>query len=80
MFRLSKHDNRRAQRPDMIIIQEEAIVLSELTVGFEKTYQQEGSKRKTHKTLVNRLAIPYRNVVYANISMGARGFIENDSK
>ena len=69
------------ERPDVVIIQQKAVMLSELTIGFE-TNMELNSKRKheKYKDLIDRLKKSYDDVIYANISMSACGFIEKDSK
>ena len=56
-------------------------MLLELTIGFETNMELNSTrKREKYKALVDRLKKSYDDVVYANISMGACGFIEKDSK
>ena len=53
----------------------------ELTVGFETNMAGNSTrKREKYKPLVNRLKSSYNKVVYCNVSMGACGFTEKDSK
>ena len=53
----------------------------ELTVGFETNMAGNSiRKREKYKPLMNRLKSSYKKVVYCNVSMGACGFIEKDSK
>ena len=69
------------ERPDIVIVQQKAVMLLELTIGFETNMELNSTrKRKKYKALVDRLKKSYDDVVYANISMGACGFIEKDSK
>ena len=69
------------ERPDIVIVQQKAVMLLELTIGFETNMKLNSTrKREKYKALVDRLKKSYDDVVYANISMGACGFIEKDSK
>ena len=69
------------ERPDIVIVQQKAVMLLELTIGFETNMELNSTrKREKYKALVDRLKKSYDDVVYANISMGACGFIEKDSK
>ena len=53
----------------------------ELTIGFE-TNMEGNSKRKRekYKSLKSKLLPKYDDVRYVNVSMGACGFIEKDSR
>ena len=69
------------ERPDIVIVQQKAVMLLELTIGFETNMELNSTrKREKYKALVDRLKKSYDDVVYANISMRACGFIEKDSK
>ena len=69
------------ERPDIVIVPQKAVMLLELTIGFETNMELNSTrKREKYKALVDRLKKSYDDVVYANISMGACGFIEKDSK
>ena len=69
------------ERPDIVIVQNKTVTLIELTVGFETNMAGNSTrKREKYKPLMNRLKSSYDKVVYCNVSMGACGFIEKDSK
>ena len=56
-------------------------MLFELTIGFETNMELNSTKKQEkYKALVDRLKKSYDDVVSANVSMGAYGFIEKDSK
>ena len=72
---------RDQERPDIVIVQHKTVTLVELTVGFETNMAGNSTrKREKYKPLMNRLKSSYNKVVYCNVSMGACGFIEKDSK
>ena len=69
------------ERPNIVIVQHKTVTLVELTVGFETNKAGNSTrKREKYKPLMNRLKSSYDKVVYCNVSMGACGFIEKDSK
>ena len=69
------------ERPDIVVVQQKVVTIIELTIGFE-TNMEGNSKRKRdkYKTLKSNLLPKYDDVRYVNVSMGACGFIEKDSR
>ena len=69
------------ERPDIVVVQQKVVTIIELTIGFE-TNMEGNSKRKRdkYKTLKSNLLPKYDDVRYVNVSMGASGFIEKDSR
>ena len=63
------------------VIKQKAVMLLDLRIVYE-TNMELNTKRKhgKYKALVHRFKKFYEDVVYANISMGACGFIEKYSK
>ena len=56
-------------------------MLLELTIGFEKNMGLNSTKkRQKYKALIDRLKKSYDDVVHTNMSLGACGFMEKDSK
>ena len=56
-------------------------MLLELTIGFGTNIELNSTRKgQKYKALVDKLKKSYDDVVYANISLGACGFIEKDSK
>ena len=69
------------ERPDIVLVQQKVVTIVEVTIGFE-TNMEGNSKRKRdkYKTLKSNLLPKYDDVRYVNVSMGACGFIEKDSR
>ena len=69
------------ERPNLETVQKKATVQLERTIGFETNMALNITrKHEKYKALVHRLNKSYDDVTYANISLGAYGFIEKDSK
>ena len=69
------------ERPDIVLVQQKVVTIVELTIGVE-TNMEGNSKRKRdkYKSLMPNLLPKYDDVRNVNVSMGACGFIEKDSR
>ena len=69
------------ERPDIALVQQKVVPIIELTIGFETNMEGNSArKRDKYKSLKASLMPIYDGVNYVNVSMGACGFIEKDSK
>ena len=67
------------QRPDFVIVNDDNLLLLELTVGLEtKIKKNFDRKAKRYQQLLAKLSNKYK-VYYVNLSLGAIGMIGKDS-
>ena len=67
------------QRPDFAFVEDDNLLLLELTVGFETNIKKNfDRKAKRYQQLLAKLSNKYK-VYYVNLSLGAIGMIGKDS-
>ena len=67
------------QRPDFAFVEDDNLLLLELTVGFETNIKKNfNDKAKLYQQLLAKLSNKYK-VYYVNLSLGAIGMIGKDS-